>query len=123
MKRSLTYRKKIIVFVMAVLIATAGFAQTAPGDEQEPWSLEACINYAKENNISIKRQRLNIDLAEKNLSESKYSFAPTLNASANSIINWGKQSTDIPTSLLLLPFSPMIFPFLHALICSMAFRN
>ncbi len=90
MKRSLTYRKKIIVFVMAVLIATAGFAQTAPGDEQEPWSLEACINYAKENNISIKRQRLNIDLAEKNLSESKYSFAPTLNASANSIINWGQ---------------------------------
>lgn len=77
----------IIGLMLSPVFSEAQQAGTAP---DEPWSLEECIEYAKENNISIQRQRLYIEQAETNLKESKYSFAPTLSASANHVINWGQ---------------------------------
>ncbi len=87
--------RKTNIFRFAWIIALIGLfgfesLQAQETNDNSLWSLEKCIIYAKENNISIQRQKLNIELAEKNLLESKLSYVPTLNAAANNVINWGQ---------------------------------
>ena len=50
---------------------------------QEIWSLEKCINYAFENNISIKRQEINTQLYKSQLEQSKLNRLPDLNAQSS----------------------------------------
>ncbi len=57
---------------------------------QRSWSLEECINYAFENNIQIKQSVLNVNSAEKDLSQSKYDLIPNLNASSTYNFGWGR---------------------------------
>ena len=64
-------------------IAALGlFAAGVNAQEQttEQWSLEQCINYAHENNITIKRQKLNTEYRENVLKQSKLNQLPDLNA-------------------------------------------
>ncbi len=65
---------------------------------QEPWSLQQCIDYARENNIQIKQQELNEKLSEYALKQSKYSRLPDLNASGSHSYNFGR-SIDPTTNL------------------------
>lgn len=58
------------------------FFSTANG-QTGPWSLEDCINYAMENNITIKQTVLNTRYNENILEQSKLSRLPSLNANAN----------------------------------------
>jgi len=53
------------------------------------WTLQRCIDYALEHNLSVQNQQLNVDLNEVNLFQSKMVLAPTLNANANYGLNWG----------------------------------
>ena len=57
---------------------------------QEKWSLEKCVNYALENNITIKQSQLQGQVLENNLVQSKYSRIPTLNGSASHNYNIGR---------------------------------
>ncbi len=56
---------------------------------QEKWSLKKCIDYALENNISIKRQQLSADLQKKDLSQSKKNRLPSLSAESTYGYNFG----------------------------------
>ncbi len=47
---------------------------------QNSWTLENCIKYALENNIQIKRQSLQAEIAGQNNAQSKYELLPNLNA-------------------------------------------
>jgi len=47
------------------------------------WSLEDCISYAYENNITIRQQQLSVNVAKAELDQSKYEFLPDLNAGLN----------------------------------------
>lgn len=57
---------------------------------QRAWSLEECIQYALDNNISIKQQQLGVDIAQENLSQSRANMFPSLNASASHTYNFGR---------------------------------
>jgi outer membrane protein len=54
---------------------------------QEKWSLEKCIDYAIENNITIKQSNLNTQTAKENLFQSKASLLPNANAYVNHTLN------------------------------------
>jgi outer membrane protein len=56
---------------------------------QKLWTLEDCINYAKENNLNIKQQQLNIKLAEKNLLQSYTNLLPNINGFSTHGYNYG----------------------------------
>lgn len=69
-------------------IAFTAFSFTASAQKQ--WSLEECINYAIEKNLSVKRSELNLEISAENLKQSKYNALPTLNANANNTYNFGQ---------------------------------
>lgn len=50
---------------------------------QKKWTLDECINYAMENNISLKKTKLQQQSAEENVKQSKAALLPSLSASTN----------------------------------------
>jgi len=85
--------KKLLV-VALFFMATIG----AKGQENRIWSLEECVNYALENNISVKRNQLDVESAEIEAKASKSNFLPNLNASASQNLSFG-QSISPETNL------------------------
>lgn len=57
---------------------------------QKLWTLEECIDYAFENNIEIKQSVLSVNSADKDLLQSKYNLAPSLNATTSHTFGWGR---------------------------------
>lgn len=74
----------LIFFVLQINIAKS----------QETWSLERCVTYAIDNNITVKQQALNVNYRENQLLQSKYSLIPSLDASLGHNFVFGK-STNI----------------------------
>ena len=54
---------------------------------QEKWSLEKCIDYAVENNITIKQSGLDTKATKENLFQSKVDLLPDLNGYYNHTLN------------------------------------
>lgn len=63
------------------------------------WTLSDCINYAVENNISLKRQRLQTENAEADLQNARMGVLPTLNFGADGAMGFGR-SIDPVTNLI-----------------------
>ncbi len=57
---------------------------------QELWSLERCIEYAYENNLSIQQSVLDVYSADEDLQQSKLNMLPNLNGSVSEAYNWGR---------------------------------
>ena len=57
--------------------------------QDKKWSLSECVNYALDNNITIKQNRLNVEINEENVISSKGNFLPNLNASTSGSLNFG----------------------------------
>ncbi|MFA6770354.1 MAG: TolC family protein [Bacteroidales bacterium] len=57
---------------------------------QKSWSLQECINYAWENNLQLKQQEIAVEQGRNNLNQAKLNYIPTLNASLNHSMNWGR---------------------------------
>lgn len=57
---------------------------------QKRWSLEECIKYAWDNNLSIKQQEIVVEQSENNVLESKLQYLPSFNASVSHSMNWGR---------------------------------
>lgn len=74
------------IFIITILSSLSFI----PLKAQEIWTLEKCINYAHENNLQVKQQKLVVQQAENNILQSKLSFIPSFNASVNHSLNWGK---------------------------------
>ncbi len=70
----------ILIFFIAPL---AGFSQTT-------WTLEECINYALENNLTVKQGEAQLDISNNNLLQSKMALLPTVNGSASNNYNFGR---------------------------------
>jgi len=58
---------------------------------QEKWDLERCVNYAMDNNLNILQSKLNIERADINYKQSRYSLLPNLNAGASYGFNFGQR--------------------------------
>lgn len=57
---------------------------------QQPWSLEQCIDYAIEHNLTIKQQEANREQSKIELNTAKWSRLPDLNGSASHSFNFGR---------------------------------
>ncbi|MBE9488468.1 MAG: TolC family protein [Bacteroidetes bacterium] len=76
--------RKITILTMLCCFTT--FSATA----QHKWTLEECINYAQENNISVQQNNLKVEDNELSLKTAKYSRLPDLNASLGGNMNFGR---------------------------------
>lgn len=74
-------------FIVITLIPFLLFSQT----ENKPWTLQQCIEHALKNNIQIKQNKLNEQLAEATLLQSKAQMLPGLNANISNSYNNGKK--------------------------------
>ena len=54
------------------------------------WTIQECVDYALENNLTVKNQALNVSISEVNAQQSNMNFLPSLNASGNYGRNWGR---------------------------------
>jgi len=77
---------RAIVLLLFIFISIASNAQ-----ETKIWTLEECINYALDNNISVKKQDLLIDNQDEQLLQSKLGILPNLNGYASHGYNWGQR--------------------------------
>lgn len=79
------------VFYALVLLLMATFSLSAQDStllSQKAWTLEDCINYARENNIQINSLRLSSDAASLDLQQSKYNRLPNVTGSVSqSLVN------------------------------------
>jgi len=73
-----------------LLVLFVLFPALPKAQEGNIWSLEDCVNYALENNLRVKQQKLNVDLARENLSQTRANRYPSLNANASHNYNYGR---------------------------------
>jgi outer membrane protein len=74
--------KKLLFYILLLFVAEA--------NAQKVWTLETCIQYAKENNLSIRLQKLNSEIAKLALIRDKASFLPGISAGATHSYNYGR---------------------------------
>ena len=75
-------RTKIVTILAFVFFITINA-------QDKKWTLQECVEYALENNISIKQNILNIEISEENVINAKGNFLPNLNASTSGNLNFG----------------------------------
>ncbi len=74
--------KKTLTLLFASLIYTFSFSQTT-------WNLQKCIEYAFENNISIKQADISKLIAQNNFQQSKLNLLPSISGDASINYNFG----------------------------------
>ena len=74
------------IFTYTIIMCCFAFAKA---QSTKTWTLQECIKYAIDNNISIKQADLNLLTAEVDKKDAIGSFFPTLNASASNAWNTG----------------------------------
>lgn len=79
-------------FFTLILCVSSGCIALA----QEKWDLRKCVEYAMQNNISVRQQDVQARLAELTLKQNKFSLFPTANLSANLGLSSGRNQD--PTS-------------------------
>lgn len=77
--------------ILLPLIAIAFTLSSAKA--QEKWSLEKCINYAKEHNIDLQLRKLDAEVQANNTKQSKYNLLPNLNGSMGYNFGFGRTKT------------------------------
>ncbi len=73
--------KTKIILLITLLMSLATFSQ-------KHWSLKDCVEYALKNNITVQQSRLDIDVANATIKESKGNFLPNLNATTGGRLNF-----------------------------------
>jgi outer membrane protein len=87
---------KRVIFILII----AGIAMTDEVVAQEKkWTLGDCVTYAIENNIELRRQRLQTETSEVNLLKTKLDVLPSLNFGSDAQLGFGR-SIDPVTNLI-----------------------
>jgi outer membrane protein len=79
---------KQIYFSIFLLFLLSGSIRSSFA--QKAWSLSECIQYAYDNNIQIKQQKINTQYQENNLQQAKFDILPDLNASGSYGASFGR---------------------------------
>jgi len=80
---------KLRNYLLIIALMLIGHAQLV-AQNSKAWTLEACVNYARSRNISVKKQLLNVQMQKDQLMQSKLATLPTLNGNASHVYNWGQ---------------------------------
>ncbi|MBI9040415.1 TolC family protein [Lutibacter sp.] len=75
-------RTKILSLLAIMLFVTINA-------QDKKWTLQECVEYAIDNNITIKQNKLNVEISQENLISAKGNFLPNLNASTSGNLNFG----------------------------------
>ena len=75
-------RTKIVTFLAFIFFISLNA-------QDKKWTLQECVAYALDNNISIKQQELSNELIEEDITMAKGNFYPSLDASASQNFNFG----------------------------------
>ena len=81
-KNLITTGLTLVFFVLSFSL----FAQ----DKTKIWTLQECVVYALENNLTVKNQEFTVGINEVNVLQSKMNLLPSVNASGNYGRNWGR---------------------------------
>ena len=85
-------------FVIMCLFLTTGLTLTA---QNKNWTLQECVAYAIENNISVKQSELEIENSDISKSDAIGNYLPSLNGSAGNSWNTGL-TQDVTTGVLIV---------------------
>ena len=75
-------RTKIVTILAFVFFITINA-------QEKKWTLQECVYHALDNNITIKQNKLNVEISQENVISSKGNFLPNLNASTGGNLNFG----------------------------------
>ncbi|MDX1911389.1 MAG: TolC family protein [Saprospiraceae bacterium] len=70
-------------FIFKTLVLAGAMLLSRTGVAQETWSLERCIQYAKDNNITVKQAQANVRTALISERQAKANLLPNVSANAN----------------------------------------
>jgi outer membrane protein len=73
-----------------LLLLFLSFTKLKAQEPGTPWTLQQCIEYALKNNIQIKQNELNADLARANSDQSRAAALPNLNGNVSHSYNFGR---------------------------------
>ena len=76
-------------FLIIALMVLSPFWTAGQGTDNV-WTLQKCVDYAIEHNLTIQRNQLGVALNEVNLNQSKMAMLPNLNGGASFGVNWGR---------------------------------
>ncbi|NOU60546.1 TolC family protein [Marinifilum caeruleilacunae] len=76
--------KKLLLPLIAIAFTFSA------ANAQEKWSLEKCINYAKEHNIDLQLRKLDAEVQANNTTQSKFDLLPSLNGSTSYNFSYGR---------------------------------
>ena len=83
----------VIRIVLMVCFTPAAFANTIP--DAAGWTYKQCVDYALNNNISLRKLRLDKETDNATLYESKAQWHPSLNfATTQGFTNYARQQED-----------------------------
>lgn len=71
---------------------------------QKQWTLKECVDRALEKNINIQQNKLNLELAKKEVEISRGNFLPNLNANTGSNVNFGTGFSPVTNSRVATSF-------------------
>lgn len=73
--------KKIVLFTVLLVSMTASA-------QKKGWTLEECVSYAKQNNLTLRKARLSQQSATEDRKQSKAALLPSLSASTNQAVGY-----------------------------------
>ena len=73
------------IFLSTFVVSATAAAQSGPGGT---WTLKDCIDYAMENNISLKKQQITRLSAVEDIKQSQKALLPSLSASTQQSVGW-----------------------------------
>jgi len=60
------------------------------GYGQKVWTLQECIEYARDNNLQVKMEEISVEQAKNVAAQSKWDLAPSINAGVSHSMSWGR---------------------------------
>ena len=86
---------KKILFLICFVFGTASIYA------QKQWTLEDCLHYAQDNNITIKKAFLNTEIFNQNYFQSKLALLPNLNVSLSDNTNFGRNIDPVTNQITI----------------------
>lgn len=84
---------KSLLATICVAFGMGLYGQTEPGTTD--WSLEKCIEYAIENNLTVRSQTIQTAIDQENYLQAKQGWYPTLNAQVSYNGGWGLNTNPV----------------------------